>query len=180
MPVDVEATTDISEVLVTETTTAAALVEVQTSTVSEVVLSDSLTVYSGSIRPEALSVARDLLTGCRYDYYFSDLDYNSYFLIVAKGGFDYDTLQGSDCLCYELSFLSSQSDDYSSVLIRSEHFDAVQVNNALGLLSYSAAPDSPKLIEGGENYALTQIIILCVFGCAWLVDRIFSHIGNKG
>lgn len=141
-------------------------------------VSQNVSVYSGVIPSDVLSVARDLVAGCRDDYYFSDLDSDSYFLIIAKGGIN-DEMQASDCICYQLDSVEGSS-GYRSVFLTSHEFEHMEINNALNLLSYSSEEGFPKLTQGGSMYEFATLGLLGIFAASWLFDRIFSHVGNKG
>lgn len=183
--VDVTTITDntVSATESTETTlTAAELAEVQpavTSVPAEVDVSDNITVYSGVIPADVVSVARDLIAGSSDDYFFSNLDHDSYFLIIAKGGIDGESLQADDCCVYQLDYITTASGSGVVGLARTD-FDSVQINNALGYLSYSSLDGYPHLMEGGSYYEFATLLLLLVFAASWLLDRVFSHIGNKG
>lgn len=161
------------------TTSAAADTGVYDNTIS-----DSVTVYSGCIPADACGIARDLVGGLSDDYFFSVLDEDSYFLIIAKGGIDVDTLEATDCTCYQLDYIgrtdNATSNQYTGYALASSHEDTVQIYNTLGFLSYSNLPDYPQLQTGGEKYAYAEIVLLVLFGISWLFDRIWSHVGNKG
>lgn len=148
-------------------------------TLYQVNVSDDITVYSGVLEADALGVARDLVAGCREDYFFSRLDSDSYFLIIAKGGIDSDTLEASDCVCYQLDYVSGLDDAAAVHLSRSE-FESVQINNVLNLLAYSSLEGYPHLMEGGSYFEFATFALLCVFSLFFFIDRIFSHVGNKG
>lgn len=148
-------------------------------TLYQVNVSDSVTVYTGVLEADALGVARDLVAGCRDDYFFSRLDSDSYFLIIAKGGIDVDTLEASDCVCYQLDYVQGL-DDASAVHLSRTEYESVQINNALNLLAYSSIDGYPHLMEGGSYYEFATFALLCVFSLFFFIDRIFSHVGNKG
>lgn len=180
----VDVTTDITVISdITTSTTASSLALVDTG-MYDVAVSDSITVYSGVYSDSALLIARDLVAGETADYFFSVLDEDSYFLIIAKGGIDSETLQAADCVCYQLDYLSrgqaATTNQYTGYALVVSNEESVQINNALGFLSYSNLPDYPHLEEGSARYEYAEIALLVCFGVAWLIDRIFSHVGNKG
>ena len=183
--VDVTTITDnaVSASESTETTvTAAALADVQpvvTSVPVEVDVSDTITVYSGVIPADVVSVARDLIAGTSDDYFFSNLDHDSYFLIIAKGGIDSETLSASECVAYQLDYITTSSGSGVVALAKSE-YESIQINNVLGYLSYSSLDGYPHLMEGGSYYEFATLLLLLVFAASWLFDRIWSHVGNKG
>lgn len=153
------------------------------SGLSNVVISDSVTVYSGVVDAEAVELLSSFLEGCRHDYYAGVLDEDSLFLIVAEGGIDSDTLEMSDCKCYQLDRIApvdNTSTQYSGWAVARSEQQSVQISNSLGFLTFSSLEGYPHLIEGSESYAFAEIGLLCVMFAVYFVNLIFSHVGHRG
>lgn len=164
-----DVTEAVSDIVTTTTATSAAV---------QIDISDHVSVYSGVIPAEVVSVARDLVAGSTDDYFLGDLDSDSYFLIISRGGID-DTLHCDDCTAYQLDFVQSDS-GARSVFLTVHEYESMEISDGLSLLAYSSENNFPKLIQGGSMYDYAQTFLLVLFLVLWGVDCIFSHIGHRG
>lgn len=138
-------------------------------------ITQTQTVYSGTISATPLQIARDFLEGYTGDYYFFRAAEDGYILVLTDN-WDMDSMSCSDCDLFLIAYdrYSGGLSTYFSYYY--QDFGALTVSNPNYYLAYGSAEGLPHLVEGVENYAFAQILLLVSMCLFCFVDRVFRHI----
>ena len=173
---------------------------------SHVVTSTNVNVSVATYEPYVMDAARAALEGYDGQYYFFQYNIDCWALIMYdEGVYSNYGLTASDCQIVQIDRLRSSSSvpvvsnlngtligteeqaltarltSYETVTtesyyIQTYHVNSVSVSNPSGMLVYSSMPNCPKLIEGVQNYAYAQTLLLCGIILFKLFDRIFRRV----
>lgn len=137
-------------------------------------MSESYTVYAGTISSTPLQYARDILAGSRSDYLFFRSGENEHKLILYK---ETENNVFSDCSVFTF-WQQSDGSPYGYYWAYNAHdVDSVTVQRYNNAVIYGSFDDMPHLREGVESYAFSTLALLgcCVVFC--IIDRVFRHTG---
>lgn len=136
------------------------------------------TVWSGSISGTPLQLARDLMAGCTDDYYFCRTGEYEYILVTCSD-WDVSALIGDDCTVHIIRQLTGYGYNNGGYSLTTISADSVSISNQQNYIAYSSSEGFPHLIEGGELYAFSEILLLGICCCFFLADRIFRHVYSR-
>ena len=141
-------------------------------------------------RADVVQIMKDRLEGYRGDYYFFQVDNDTYLLLtdfedlVISG----DTVTASSCNVFQVDVTIGNSysvSQFSGSLSSTDYlfgfeysWFGVSVQNDLDVLCYSSFGSNPRLRSGGDQYAFSQIFLLVVICVYVLVDSVFRRVSR--